>query len=432
MYSSIQKIDIAARSPDGPVYVQTDHRSCDEVESEPELSTLFALARLILARAHATKQGETNAAVVYASIDAHPPAFLVEAIASTGAQLSRGPDKAAPLAKVAVTPAELADKAFRGLAAKCCARTGSTDPAIALAAIEAETMADVPDLEEDEITYWTRILELAALTGEVIRAKHQGAWDTLSDTKLADVPFAYKLAGGELMLPTNRAGRFIDDGPAESMFHMIDSANEPRERDNLPVLPSLRTRGEAVAQNMTFRPLLSDAAGDDIPVIAYGTDSPTQFGLITGKANEDVDALHAKAIANLIAQQVQVEEISGELLVVTDNFFATEKLLDEAFMQSLQQRLKAKLLAVTVPRRGLMFVMDGMPRDPQRGMAILAGLTAKEGGTSRRISSAILLVQDGKVVGRAKLEGGEDAPPEPPPTKRPGFFRRLFGGGGKA
>jgi len=431
MYSSLQKIDIAAKSPEGPVYVQTDHRTREEVEAEPELSTLFALARLLIAKAHATKQNEADASVVYASISEEPIPLLAEVVAAAGAKLSSGSEKARALAPVAATPNGLLDKAFRALATRCAQRTGSTDPAIALAAIEAETLADVPDLEDDEIVYWTRVLELSALTGEVVRAKHGGTWETLPDLQLSDVPFAFKLGGGELLLPTNRAGRFMEDGPEESMFHMIDSAGESRDRENLPVLPSLRTRAEAEAQQIVFRELLKKDYGEGLPVIAYGTDSPTQFGLMKQQPDQDLEALHAKALANLATQEVAVQEIDAGntvLLVVTNSFFATEKLLDRAFMRSLQKRLKSEMLAVTVPRRGLMFVVDGAAGDPRRSMAVLATLTAKESGTSRKISSAILIVQDGEVVGRVQLEGDASAP-EAPPTKRPGFFRRLFGGG---
>jgi hypothetical protein len=43
MYSSLHEIDVTAETPNGPLYVQTDHRTADEIAAEPELSTLFAL-----------------------------------------------------------------------------------------------------------------------------------------------------------------------------------------------------------------------------------------------------------------------------------------------------------------------------------------------------------------------------------------------------
>ena len=56
MYSSLHKIDVTASTPNGPLYVQTDHRSADEIAAEPEISTLFALTRILLARAYGAKQ----------------------------------------------------------------------------------------------------------------------------------------------------------------------------------------------------------------------------------------------------------------------------------------------------------------------------------------------------------------------------------------
>ena len=133
-----------------------------------------------------------------------------------------------------------------------------------------------------------------------------------------------------------------------------------------------------------------------------------------------------RRIAN---QTVEIEELDlggFRFLAITNSFFATEKLLDQPFMRQLHARLGAPLLAVTVPRRGLMFVTDAAPSDPPRAMSILAAITEQESTTSRRISKAILLVSEGAVVGHAQLgtSGPED---EPRPPKKPGLLKRLFG-----
>jgi len=49
MYSSLDRVDILlAPDADGhPRYVQTDHRTAEEVEEEPALSILFAVVRLL-------------------------------------------------------------------------------------------------------------------------------------------------------------------------------------------------------------------------------------------------------------------------------------------------------------------------------------------------------------------------------------------------
>ena len=52
MYCSLDKIDLSATIEGRQVAIQTDHRSTAEIEAEPELSALFAMARVINARSH--------------------------------------------------------------------------------------------------------------------------------------------------------------------------------------------------------------------------------------------------------------------------------------------------------------------------------------------------------------------------------------------
>src|ERR1044071_5942796 len=109
VYSSLTKIDIVT---DGPEYIQTDHRSRDEIEATPELSVLFALARVCNARRYNAASQPT---VVYVVNDAPP--FLEEAVAAAGGLLERKDDhvRRTP-APASATAAELADRAYRGLA----------------------------------------------------------------------------------------------------------------------------------------------------------------------------------------------------------------------------------------------------------------------------------------------------------------------------
>jgi hypothetical protein len=429
MYSSLHKIDVTASTPNGPLYVQTDHRSADEIAAEPEISTLFALTRILLARAHGAKQPGPAPTIVYASIG-EVPDFLVEVLASAGARLTVGDTKEhRELAAVDIAPATLADRAFAALAARVQRRVGLGDPAVALKALEAETLADPPDAEEDEISYWTRVLELAAVVAEIIRARRGGHW---IESEAADIPFGFECPNAGIILPTNRAQRLIEDGEQESMFYLLASFDDLQIPEHeRPLLPSLRNAANATLEDIIVRPLLAKATDPEIPVIAYGTDTPTAFGLLRASRTDDRDELHAKAIANLANQRVEIEELDlggFRFLAITNSFFATEKLLDQPFMRQLHARLRAPVLAASVPRRGLMFVTNAAPSDPPRAMSILAAITDKESTTSRRISKAILLVSEGAVVGHAQLgkSDTEDEPTTPPPRK-PGLLRRLFG-----
>jgi hypothetical protein len=442
MYSSLDKIDILAKGDAGEaLVVQTDHRQRDEIEAEPELSVLFALTRLINPRQTIQARGETLGDIVYVAFD-EPPAFLRDAIAAAGGCLERPPDKTRhKLPRPPESSETIADRAFIGLADRVCRRVGLTDPASALRALEAETTMDPPDREEDEIGYWTRVMELTALTAAALRRRYKVSC-VITDHGV--IPLGFSLGGNQILLPANRAERFIDDGASESMFLLLGSAEEVAARTSDtpegPLLPSLRSKREALASQLLFRPLL-ERGGDDLPVIAYGNDGDKTFALLQRERHDvRADEIHHEALGNLPAQQVQVDALDvGKLraLTVSGSFFATEKLLDAAFMRGLEARLGSPLLAVGVPRRGLMFVTSAA-QDPAAIQALMAIVEHEhDKGGSRAISRAIVLVGEGKPVGHAQVggepkgngggNGSDNDRRGEPPAKKPGFFKRLFG-----
>lgn len=413
------------------VAVQTDHRERAEIEAEPEVSVLFALVRVLLPRQLMQEQGTPLADVVYVAFD-EPPPVLRDALGAVGALLERPPSKGRTrLAPGAATTEILIERAFTGLAARVQRRVQLSDPAMVLRALEAEILADPPSVERDEAAYWTRVLELMASVAAVIRTKHAGTWQC---STLSDMPFQLALAGQQVLLPGNRALRFIADGASESMFLLLASVDEVASaagRPEGPLLPSLRRREEAIGSGLLSRPLL-EAEQPDVPVIVYGNDGEHTFGLLRrSEAEPRADAIHAEAMANLAGVAAEIEELAiGELriLAITGGYFAAEKLLDPVFMRGVARHLDAELLAVGVPRRGLLFATSGV-----QGSAAIAGLMriiAHEfaAGGSRGISQAVLLVQDGVPVGVARAQPAAAEPEaDLPPAKRRGFFARLFG-----
>jgi hypothetical protein len=427
VFSSLDRMDLVVEKDGRRLAIQTDHRPRAEIEAEPEISVLFALTRVIGPRQAMEREGQPLDGVVYAAFD-EPPAFLVEALASVGALLEVQPERVQrTLGPVEVTPEVLIDRAFTNLAARVARRTGLTDPATVLRTLEAEVLADPPDIETDEITYWTRVLELVAMVVAVIRVRHAGAW-VLTDS--SDIPFALSLGEGHLLLPGNRARRFLSDGADESMFLLVGSMDEVAAgREGAPrgpILPSLRSRAEAQGAQLLFRPLL-DAESDHVPVIAYGNDGDNTFGLLL-RANHEARAetVHHEALANIAGQEVEIEDLPIDdmrLFAISGSFFATEKLLDAGFMRRLAAKCDAELLAVGVPRRGLMFVAPFDDKEHLGALMRVVGMEYERGG-SRGISPSVLFVHDGKVVGLAQVSA-DAADPEPPP-KKPGFFKRLF------
>ena len=406
MYSSLDKIDAVAKSP--LRYVQTDHRSAEAMLDSPEVSTLFALTRILAPRHHADIQG-VSPTIIYATSHDEVPEWLREVLAVTGASHQVAGGAAVTFPPEDMSAGELADRAFRGLAGRVSRRVGLTDMATVLRALEAETLAVLPNQDEDEAGYWTRVLELAAVTCEVMRSRGGGRWEIHHHT---DVPFGFirGRSGGELVLATNRAHRFIADGKAESMFLLLAAdfeGNAAAHADpDLPVMPNLRSRREAVACDLTWRPLYEGAPDDDgFPVVVYGHDTAETFGAFQVGRGRDLEALDREALANLSGQDVSSDTVEVEgvsLLAVSGSYYAAEKLLDRDFMRKLHRELGEDILAVGVPRRGLMFV-TAVRRADKRELLVLQAATRHEAKTTRAISEAILLVKDGEVAGHVEI-----------------------------
>ena len=421
MYCSLDKIDLAAQVDGRPIAVQTDDRACREIEAEPELSVLFAMARVLNAR--------QQAASVHYKLDT-VPRFLAEAIAAAGGNGERPSE-----ARVGA----IADAAFAKLARRAAARTGSRDLAIALRMLEDQTTAAPPD-REDEAAYWTRVLELAALAGELLRAKFPGHW---VQTDRAQVPFGFQLATGHaVMFPTNRAQRVIEDGAGESLFKLLIAADETVHNPTSTtgrLMPSLRARRDVQLDEVVWKPVLADDVPSDLPIIVCGIDGESTFGMVRREAlGRPVDAAFAEAVANLADEEIEVQQLAlGDLdiALVTGSFYAAEKILDRALMSELHDELDADLLVAATPARGQLLVAAAT-EEPTH-LAQFTQLTRRrhdEAG-GRAISPAVLLVARGRVAGYVRGPGDRDDRAERastradtvPGTKRPGFLRRLLG-----
>ncbi|HEU0035379.1 MAG TPA: hypothetical protein VFQ53_32440 [Kofleriaceae bacterium] len=438
------------------VAVQTDHRSASDIEAEPELSVLFAMARVLNARSHVTERGGSTD-VRYVVPD-EPPAVLREALVATGAVVERMHGAATSLEPLGPPNEDaagmLADRAFRELARRAAARMGTRDLAIALRMLEDQTFAAPPE-RADEPAYWQRVLELAALTGELLRAKYpaHGRW---VQTDRALVPFGFQLsspASGSvtMLFPTNRAQRVIDDGADESLFKLLVAAEEtmarPPDAATGRLMPSLRMRDAVELDEIVWQSLLPEGAPSELPIVVCGIDGESTFGMIRREALDRPSAeAFDIALANLAEEDVEVElmTVGGlALAVVSGSFYAAEKLLDRAFMQTLHDRLGSELLACAAPTRGLLLVTGAGEAYEISRFAALVRMRHDEAG-GRAISASVLLVSAGEVAGfvRTGLERSPradtgpiraDTSPETPTApdddhvKKPALWRRWLG-----
>ncbi len=440
MYCSIDKIDLAARVDGRPVAVQSDHRGCAEIEAEPELSVLYAMARVLNARAHLEEAGHRDAIVHYA-VDHEPPLLLREAIGAVGGKLELGSQVHTLGAPSEQFAGELADRSFAALAQRVKSRVGSRDVAIALRMLEDQTFAD-PPRRDDEPAYWRRVLELAALAGELLRARYPGRW-VQTDRSL--VPFGFQVqSGAAVMFPTNRAQRVIEDGPDESLFKLLLAAEEtvhrPADAASGRLMPSLRHRQDIELDEVVWRPLVDDQGPLDLPVIVCGIDGESTFGMIRREAlAKDVDVAFEEALINLGDEEVQCEEIeiAGlSVIMVSGNFYAAEKILDREFMQLLHRELDSELLAASTPSRGCLLVTADYHDNASLAQFSAICRARHEDGGGRAISPAILLVERGRVAGYVRGPGDPKPRPDtantradtvPSAPKRVGLLRRLLG-----
>lgn len=443
MYCSIDKIDLLNPAAGKPVAIQTDHRSRAEIEAEPELSALYAMARVLNARGHLAEDGHGDAAVHYVLPDDAPP-MLRDALTAVGATIERTGDAARSLESLGPPSRDavetIADRAFADLARRAAGRVGTRDLAMALRMLEDQTFADPPE-RADEPVYWQRVLELAALAGELLRAKYPHAHGWVQ-TDRAMVPFGFGIDASTIMFPTNRAQRVIEDGADESLFKLLlaaeETMREPPDVTGGRLMPSLRDRRSVELDEIVWRSVIADAVGPaDLPIVVCGIDGENTFGMIRREAIEHTpDHAMARALENLAEEPVDIEEVRyGELhlVVVTNSFYAAEKVLDKALVDRLHVRLRSDLLAAAVPTRGLLIVTTAQDASQMARFAALVATRYEEAG-GRAISPTILLLRDGHIAGFVHDERADraDTAPvraetQPETRKRPGLLRRLFG-----
>jgi hypothetical protein len=442
MYSTLDKIDLVTQDKgDGrATYHQTDHRETAEIQAEEELSTLFALARTL--NPQGVRKPDEPAPLVRYVCFARPPDSLRRAVAAAGGELMVN-DEVVPWTGAPAEPGLVADEAFRALAERVSREEGLPLIEAGLVKLEAEALAQCPDMDagEDggEIAYWTWVVKLAAVAGEVLRRAHGGRW-VRDEHGLSLVPFAFSEPGGSILNPCGKAEKFLAQGPRESLTQLLRLAEDTGSQAHAPML-TFKPHDWDARSEVVCRPLLEHAAEMDarLPLIAYGEDLPNSFALFKkdGQRELAMEELHARTLPRLRAVKVELVDVDlGDLklLVATGDYYAAEKLLDQDFMSSMHARLEAPLLATGVPRKGVLMMVSGLnpPETMAKFMAIVGMEHAKQ-DAGQPLSPVVILVQEGRPCGVIKPStAGEDgdaagAPSPGPAPRKPGFFGRLLG-----
>jgi hypothetical protein len=206
MWARVDKVDrIRPQSGGGAIVLVEDERSAAAMARIPSLSTLIAIARILDARRVLELKYRGNGEVRYAAASS-PPMFLVEVITRAGAHIT---DRAADRVKIPAAPASVSstiDLAFAELAHHVRTSIGPavTMPAALRTTEERRRKAPI-DVDVQPALFWTAVFELTALAGELSRPRG-GRWIEVPEMP---VPFAIRLASGELARPARLAQRLI-------------------------------------------------------------------------------------------------------------------------------------------------------------------------------------------------------------------------------
>jgi hypothetical protein len=436
MFSSLDRLDMRIASAQGIRCIQTDHRPAAEIQQQEELSILFALTRVL-----GPLSARVTHEVVYACTEP-PPEFLRRTVASAGGKLQVQKGPVLVYEGSLAPPEELADDAFRRLAHRVLRERNAPLDESVLEALQRELMP-VPDSENDEPLYWTRVAELAAVTGELLRAKFGGRWVVASRT--ATIPFAFRLGteGSSSYLLSNvvgRAERFLESGARDNPLRLLSTAEDqeiPAPAPN-PVFPMLKAAEWPGRDTVACRPLVTwQDPRAAIPWITYGEVLPSSFGLILKGSPQakDPDALHARALESLKTVTIRGTEIDQQaykLLSVLGPRYAAEKVLDVDFMRPLHEQLASPSLLAGIPRQGALFVMSSRVRPPYLKLFHSLCETQYSHAETEPICPTPLLIEEGRISGflwarpdgalKLVRAGG------PGTARLRGLFRRLFGG----
>lgn len=410
------------------LFIQTDHRSAEEIRRAEDLSVLFALTRVLNPRAGGPPD---DVEVQYVCVEP-PPDFLHRAVVAAGGRLHLTGQKRLPYEGVLGSPEELADGALRRVAHRAIRERGATLSEEFLVALQREH-AQAPGRQEDEPGYWCRTIELGAVTGELLRARFGGRWSEIQ--RKGTIPFGFRIGPDDGSSPVfnamNKAERFLAWGERESLVQLLRMAEDHglRGTGTRPVVLTLRAPKWSGHDSTVCQPLssLRDATSP-AAWIAYGEELPHSFALFTrdGTIERDIGVLHRQALENLkgVSVELQEEEVDGlRVIAAAGSYFAAEKVLDEDFMRSMHERLGSPLLMVGIPRRGLLLIAKATETREPLGRFLRLCEAEHGNGVSEPISPLPLILREGKIAWQA----GEGRPKQPPSAEpRKGFFRRLL------
>ena len=221
MFSSLDRADIslAPTQAGNPQFVQTDHRSPEEISQNSELSAVMALIRTVNPKRMA-EDGAPEPFVIY-TCEQHPPLFLKRIISAAGATLAIGED----MSPQPLPEPESLDRVLNdAMHALSSAVTNEYSTGLNEAAVShLEQSLSPPSAEANEFLYWSAILKLGAVGGELIKQSNGGRW-VIAGT--GSLPFALDTNyNGEsaTVNPLGKAIKYFANGEEDSLVPLIST-----------------------------------------------------------------------------------------------------------------------------------------------------------------------------------------------------------------
>lgn len=183
-----------------------------------------------------------------------------------------------------------------------------------------------------------------------------------------------------------------------------------------PLLPALKPHDWQAKEAAICQPLVADQESPFMPWLAFGYDLPHTFQFLSAKdfpagaSPEQIDLMKQTAIRNLGQRPARwhTEDVKLgmfkrlRMLLCTDDYLAAERILDTGFMLEAHKLLQAEMLAVGIPRRGLLLSTDA--KNPEAhlkrfGAAVSAQYHRSD---SPPITPLLFIVVEGQIVGLIK------------------------------
>lgn len=232
MYNDLDSTDIVASKGGLMLYVQTDHRTAPEIEADRDMSTVYAMVRVLNAARMARGRGERFK--VHYSNENQVPDFLHQAIDAAGGVFTVGL-KEKTYRGPRADPSMLLDEVLGKIGTAVAQRMGADLSPASLGVVEDRYAALRPGPDVDRESYWRAVVELGAFAGEVLRRLRGGGW-TVFEEPISSLPVVFDCRGKIVNL-MGKAIKLYANGKQDSLAGMVEAVCRMIDEEGIPPAP---------------------------------------------------------------------------------------------------------------------------------------------------------------------------------------------------